>query len=306
MGHINFKEFELSDKAILEPVLKNFSPLCLSGFTFASLITWSPIYKYKWTLTVGNTLLISTSPNFESNTHLLQPQGNFSPACQNNLLDYCASLDYPLKLFGVSKKFLERTPEFSSHFEFVDDPGLYNYIYLTEDLAFLKGRKFQKKRNLIAQAEKLYTFTQEPVTMDNVMECIQILDDIEKEFPANGDIHLLNEKVVLDVTLRNFEFLKQQGILIRVDGRPVAFSVFEELNPKTAVIHFEKAIRDFKGLYQIINQESAKKIHEQGYEFINREEDLNVEGLRQAKLSYNPVDMCAAYILIYKNKDKLA
>jgi hypothetical protein len=89
--------------------------------------------------------------------------------------------------------------------------------------------------------------------------------------------------------------------MIRVGGEPVAFSIFERQNLDTAVVHFEKALREFKGLYQMINRETARAIAAAGYHLINREEDLNRPGLRQAKLSYFPLEIYPMFDLMLNN-----
>jgi hypothetical protein len=108
------------------------------------------------------------------------------------------------------------------------------------------------------------------------------------------------ELAALECTLRHFVEFDQQGILISVEGRPVAFSIYEAINPATVAIHFERALRSYKGLYQVVNWEAAKVIEAQGFEFINREEDLGDPGLRDAKLSYHPIEVVPAYEMTFK------
>jgi hypothetical protein len=109
----------------------------------------------------------------------------------------------------------------------------------------------------------------------------------------------------LDFILNHFSQFKEEGILIRVDGKPVAFSIYEPLNPSTCVVHFEKAMREYKGLYQLVNRETAKQIMSKGCKNINREEDLGIEGLRKAKLSYYPLELCPAHALVFVNRKVL-
>jgi len=127
-----------------------------------------------------------------------------------------------------------------------------------------------------------------------------VLDSIMKEEHLVPDGMLGRELAALEYTLKHFEELQQQGLLITVDGKPVAFSIFEPINPSTVAIHFERALRSYKGLYQVINWETAKVIAEQGFEYINREEDLGDPGLRDAKLSYHPIQIIPAYELTFK------
>ena len=85
-----------------------------------------------------------------------------------------------------------------------------------------------------------------------------------------------------------------------MDGRAAAFSIYEPISPTTIAIHFERALRSYKGLYQVINWETAKVAAAQGFELINREEDLGDEGLRDAKMSYHPIEIAPAYELTYQ------
>ena len=117
---------------------------------------------------------------------------------------------------------------------------------------------------------------------------------------AINDPTLQAELSALDFSMRHFDELEQSGMMIRIDGVASAFSMFERLNTETAVIHFEKARREFKGLYQMINRETSRMIRDAGYRSINREEDLGKDGLRQAKLSYSPVEIYPVYNLTLK------
>ena len=92
-----------------------------------------------------------------------------------------------------------------------------------------------------------------------------------------------------------------KGGLIRIDGKPVAFSIGEEVNPRGVVVHFEKALDGYNGLYPAINREFAARALS-GYEYINREEDMGIEGLRKAKLSYYPAILLEKYMAVPKGE----
>jgi hypothetical protein len=111
------------------------------------------------------------------------------------------------------------------------------------------------------------------------------------------DPSLRAELDALDFTMRHLRELEQDGIVIRIDGMPVAFSVYERLDAEVTAVHFEKADRAYKGLFQVVNRESARRIEASGARLINREEDVGDEGLRQAKLSYHPLEILPVYHL---------
>lgn len=270
-------------------------PQPLTGYTFATLAAWNQFFHYHVSFAEPETLLISCVHDPDPHTHLLQPVGLFSPAAAQKLLQAAAALDYPLKIIGVSDSFLKEHADFAASFTVREDRALSNYLYSAEALASLSGRKYSKKRNLISQAKSLYAWSCRTLTSSLTGYCFEVLDSILKEEQPVVEGMLQRELAALQCTLRHFDELEQQGLLLSVDERPVAFSIYEPINPTTVAIHFERALRAYKGLYQVINWETAKVVAAQGYAFINREEDLGDKGLRAAKMSYYPVEILPAY-----------
>ncbi|HSW39972.1 MAG TPA: phosphatidylglycerol lysyltransferase domain-containing protein, partial [Acidobacteriota bacterium] len=240
--------------------------------------------------------------DLDPDTHLLQPVGVFPPEAKSALLETASRLTYPLRIVGVCERFLEENLDFVRAFTVNEDQAASNYLYRAKDLAKLSGRKYAKKRNLISQAKSQYKWNARLLTPDLTPLCFQVLDTIIEEEHPDVEGMLERELAALERTLRNLEELEQQGLLIIVDDRPVAFSIFEAISPDTVAIHFERALRACKGLYQIINWEAAKVIEARGFGFINREEDLGDAGLRDAKMSYHPVKIIPSYELVYKHR----
>jgi hypothetical protein len=294
-----FKPIELNQRRLLSGFLAR-HPQPLSGFTFATLATWQSIFEYGWIFAEAETLLISCILEPDRHRHIMQPVGPLSSAVQNKLLQEAASLPYPLRIVGVGEAFLEENTEFVNRFSVFEDLAASNYLDPADSLARLPGRKYAKKRNLLAQAQGLYSWTREPLAGTNVDACFDILNSIQEEEQPEIDINLQQELIALDYTFRHFDALGQDGLLLRVNGRPVAFSIYEAISPTTVAIHFERALRSHKGLYQVINWETARVIAGREYEFINREEDLGSPGLRDAKRSYNPIKLVPAYELTFK------
>jgi hypothetical protein len=276
-------------------------PQPLSGFTFASFASWLPIFQYEWTKLESGAMLISCLVGPEQRRHLIQPIGSLSPAERSQLADAARGLPYPLKIVGVCEEFLQAEPGWGDHFTLVEDTSASNYIYLSDMLSRLPGRKYARKRNLLSQAQALYHWTTEPITESVTEACREVLQRIQDEEKPELDTNLQQELAALERTLYLWQALRQQGILLRVEEQPVAFSIFEPIAHDTVAVHFERAVRSYKGLYQVINWESARIIAAQEFTFINREEDLGSPGLREAKRSYVPVKMVPAYELTLRS-----
>lgn len=172
-----------------------------------------------------------------------------------------------------------------------------DYIYLTEKLSTLAGKKLSRKRNHIHQFEKKYLdFSYEELTLQNLSLVKKIEEkwlDENRDFASASGIlaDLEAEKKIIFFALDNFEvFSKSCGMtggILFVSGKPVAFCMASILSQKVMDVHFEKCLSGFDrdGGYTVINNEFSKTV---GTEFLNREEDLGLEGLRKAKLSYFP------------------
>lgn len=298
-----FLPVSLGDNKKLSDFLIRY-PQRLTGYTFATLVAWQPFFRYGWTFAGPETLLISCFLDPDPQPHLLQPIGPLPSEIAQELIKNAAALPYTLKIIGVSDQFMNENAVFAKSFDACEDRAVSNYLYGAEALAKLRGRKYAKKRNLIAQARGLYRWSGQKLTSSLISSCFAVLDSIVNEEHPQVEGMLKRELSALECTLRYFDEFSQQGLLITVDTRPVAFSIFEAISPTTVAIHFERALRSYKGLYQIINRETAKIIAVQGFKYINREEDLGDPGLRDAKMSYHPKEIIPAYELSFKKTAK--
>lgn len=183
-------------------------------------------------------------------------------------------------------------------------PELGDYIYLTENLANLPGKKFSKKRNHIHQFVKKYPeYRFEILGLDNLESAMQVeekwfIESSERVEQKDFSEDLQIERAIIKNALDNFEYFSRvcgmSGGIVFVQDFPVAFCLSSRLSPDVTDIHFEKCLSAFAkdGGYAVINNEFAKTI---STKYINREEDLGVEGLRKAKLSYYPEKILDKY-----------
>ena len=190
----------------------------------------------------------------------------------------------PLLLRPLSPQESERINRLYPDAEFTSPRSLHDYIYLQSDLATLGGNRFHQKRNHVNNFKKKYDWEYVSITPEKI--------DFLKEVAAHlfaVDSRLPDEYAAICDILEHFDELELKAGVLLVEGTPVAYSIGEVMSPDTAVIHIEKADRSFDGAYAMINQLFSAEFDECIY--INREEDMGIPGLRQAKSSYHPVKM---------------
>ena len=192
-----------------------------------------------------------------------------------------------LKMTGVIKEETEYLQQhFPDVFQIETDRDDYDYIYNTQDLIHLSGKKYHGKRNHIARFKDT-PWAYEEMGEENLEECQQMLAIWKQKRDDKWDDLMEEEYHVVQKALREFGRLDLQGGLIRQKGEVVAFTMGEPLTKDTYVVHFEKAFPEIQGAYPIINQQFVEHTC-QAYAYVNREEDDGEEGLRRAKLSYHP------------------
>jgi hypothetical protein len=188
------------------------------------------------------------------------------------------------------------------HFVFTEDRDYADYIYLRTDLATLTGKKFQAKRNHVNKFRNTYpNYEYRPITLDRIAECRELEAEWCRVNNCEQQEGTGNERRALLYALDHFEELGLTGGILHVDGQIVAFSFGMPINHETFGVHVEKADTTVDGAYAMINREFASRIPEQ-YIYVNREEDLGIEGLRKAKLSYQPVTILKKYMACLKEQ----
>jgi uncharacterized protein len=184
------------------------------------------------------------------------------------------------------------------------DPGLllvpdlnhFEYVYRAADLAELPGKSYIKIRNQIKKFRKNFLHEIEPITPRNREEVMEFLMKWCEWKGCEDNFVLAHEIDAVFYAIEHFTELPLRGLLIRVDSQIGAISLFERLNTDTALIHFEKGLPDCEGIYKAINANTAEVLAGE-VEYINRESDLGVSGLREAKLRYHPHHMIEVYSL---------
>lgn len=181
---------------------------------------------------------------------------------------------------------------YPGQFRFHPDRDSCDYIYNIEDLAQLKGRKYQKKRNHLNRFQQQHPNCHiVPITEENlgdVEEMVASWYETRQAADPNNDFHL--EKKALQRAFSHMDQLELEGVCLMEDGKVLAMAMGSFLSENIFDIHFEKALEDVDGAYPAINQGFAAHLHSKypQLQYLNREDDMGIPGLRKAKLSYYP------------------
>ncbi|MEI3220071.1 MAG: phosphatidylglycerol lysyltransferase domain-containing protein [Lachnoclostridium sp.] len=291
MIELNFKRAELEDKELISHYFKHHTSRSCER-TFVNVYLWSRHYKVQFAI-VENALVFKSED--DGRLSFAFPAGepeNIKKALAV-LKQYSEERGYPFSLYNVTPDNFERLEEwYPGRFQIEYSEADADYVYESEKLATLSGKKLHGKRNHINKFKAVYEgrWSYESITRENVEECFQMALKWRNQNGCEDDIEKNAEMCVTLNSLRLFEELELVGGLIRVDGEIVAFSIGEPICSDTFVVHIEKAYADVPGAYTMINQQFVE--HEcMAYKYVNREEDTGEEGLRKAKRSYRPVFM---------------
>ncbi|MBW7957670.1 MAG: DUF2156 domain-containing protein [Deltaproteobacteria bacterium] len=183
----------------------------------------------------------------------------------------------------------ERAKELSAlGFSVAEDRDNFDYLYSREELSKLAGRRYHRKKNLVNYFTGRYRYEARPLLPEHRKDALRVLDEWRAGEAGPGDYEAAKEGLELS------EELGLCGGIYFVEARPAAYTLGEELNSNTFVIHFEKGVPGFKGLLQFVNRSFASILPDK-YRLINREQDLGLNGLRKAKTSYRPVGFVKKY-----------
>lgn len=292
---LEFKKPEITDKQWVNDCLVHANSMNCE-YTFGNLFIWSSAYSTE-ICRYMDFLICRWGKDDDINYSLPLGEGNFTDAV-SAIIDCAKSNGETPVIYGITEGYLGLMQEaFTGKFTYKYDEGNNDYIYSTEKMASLSGKKYHGKRNHITNFKKNNPdWSFEKISKDNIDECLALHSKwIENKDPDDEDYSLEFEAV--KKAFEYFDELDMVGGLIRVNGEVIAYTLGEpQMNGHCFVSHFEKAPADMIGAYPIINQEFTKNCLMQ-YEYVNREEDLGIEGLRKAKQSYHPeiwLEKCTA------------
>lgn len=295
---MEFKKLTLEDKKIFDKYIYPYKFLSCE-YSFTTLYIWKDACDVKFTI-YKNALIIKKK-DFEGNYYFMKPLGYKDEDLQDiikTLLEYKTKHNMKYIFKDLEEEFVEKIKKFccddAKKACIKEDRDNFDYLYEAEKLASLSGKKLHSKKNHYNSFAKSYEYDIKRIEKSDVIE--DVLKFIDYWYKENEDKYLYYEMLATKDILKNFHMFNLRGIAIYVEDKVVAFSIGEKLNDDLAVIHIEKADTSYNGVYSFINKTFIETCFSD-VKIINREQDLGIEGLRKAKMSYQPFKLEKKYIL---------
>lgn len=310
---ISFKEIEIEDKVWVDRLL-SYSDYRATEFCFSVLFIWKEIFctrigRYK------DFFIVRFCPQESVEGKKVR---YFFPAGRGDykkvielMMEDARSLGSDFTLVSVlneQKEILESN--FPGLFKFTPTRNSYDYIYSSQNLITLKGKKYQSKRNFVSRFKSNNNWSYEAISPSNIAQCMEMSKEWCSLYGCGNDLSMAQESCSVNSALNNFEALGLKGGLLRVDDKVVAFTIGEIINSDTMLVHIEKAFAHITGAYPAISQmflqhQMAKPYtqgsepapEEIGFAYVNREDDAGDENLRNAKLQYHPLFLIEKYLV---------
>lgn len=297
----------IENRGIIEEYLNGYE-YRTSGLSFTSLYMWRDINQFSWEI-VGDYMCLSGVSHLELEEGIELPfmfppltrTGGYDSKSLRETILKCKEMfedkGYPFSLRLVPVHMLDIIKEACPEINFEDDRPNYDYIYRVQDLVELKGRAYHSKKNHLNYFKKTYQYQYAELTSDMADEVMKFISDFnrKKEIPPHEMELLVMEEEAMEDVFRNLEKVGYIGGAILIEGNIEAVAVGGMLGSDTVTEHVEKANTDFRGLYQLMLNEFCRHVSSRA-EYLNREEDMDIENLRKSKLSYKPVELLEKYI----------
>ena len=290
---LQFKPLTLSDRDIFHKYIYPYNfETC--EYSFINLLMWKNACDIQYA--IFKDILIIKKIDFDGSSHFMQPikynKENLEEIVELlNQYKKENEMDYLFK--DAETNFIYDFREvFGDKYEIQEDRDNFDYIYESQKLVSLSGKELHKKKNHLNYFIKNIEHQDVDLTQDLTKPCLIAAREWCCKNFCRG--YLLSELRAIEELLMNKEDLNLIGMAVYINGKISAFSLGEIVNKDMAIIHVEKADSDIRGLYNYINKAFVEK-YLKHIPYINREQDLGIEGLRAAKLSYAPYGFAKKY-----------
>lgn len=295
---ISFKPIDLNTKDLYQHYYQQIHNE-VSELTFTNLYMWRNKYHFKYAV-IGDYFWILNETD-DGRWFFSPPIGDYNDDLEKSIIllqAYLINEGHPFIIKKAGTQVLEQLLQLDGFkIEHQANLDAFDYIYDFESLCELKGNAYHKKRNHVNKFLKTYNDWQylplSEAHLEDVHHCLNLWCQTHE---CHADPELQQEHQAILDALKHFEHLDFEGGLIQIDGMTEAFTLAEKLNSTTLVIHIEKANTEYHGLYNMINREYLMNTALKA-QYVNREQDLGIPGLRKSKLSYHPIKMIEKHVI---------
>lgn len=292
---LEFHPITIEDRPRLGEILKS-APDRGCEYTFGNLFIWKDTYDTQVAYSGDGLAVVRFTE--EPHAYLFPVgEGDVGSAVED-MLKQSASLGGHFRIIAARPEDVELLHGlFPGRFKSHASRDFAEYVYNSDDLISLKGKKYHSKRNHISRFEaenEGYGFVE--ITKDNISLAERMNEEWYTQNIGYDPEGLAHEKRASQLAFENFDELGFKGGMTVTSAGVVAFSIGEEINADTFCVHFEKARYDVNGAYTVINRDFSRHFCKD-YKYINREDDVGDEGLRRSKLSYNPVKLLEKHVV---------
>lgn len=274
----------MADKPLLDRICDDLQPR-VSELTFAGLYLFRTAHDYHLTV-VGDSIVV-LGAGYDNVRYFLPP------LCGDIQKALATLFANTLIMYGADEPFADRYLT-GDNVIISEERASFDYLYLREELATLPGNRFHKKKNRINYFTARHQYEISPYSERYYHGCLDLLNSWVHVAEGTSNRLLDLEVAATSEALHCRVELGLEGVVVIVDGLVAGFALGERLNRETAVCHFEKADPFKEGLSQLLNREFARLFFTD-CRYLNREQDLGEPGLRNAKLSYHPIELIKKY-----------
>lgn len=295
MSKLMFLQPQIEDYERIKNMLSDSGEFSCT-LSFATLMIWREMTNYE-IATHNGSLFIKMTDSNGMQTFSLPIGGDFEAGMQA-LVEHTKEYNIDLRLWTFEGKAFDKFCSlYKDDYIFEETRDWFEYIYSREKLAELSGKKYHAKRNHISAFTKMYNWEYHPLCQENVEDAKALLLQWYKE---NPDKYSEIEKKGAFMLLDNLDVFNVKGALVSVDGTFMAFTMGCPINDDVFDVVIEKALVQYVGAYPFINNIFVRNELGQ-YKYVNREDDMGLEGLRKAKLSYYPEILLKKHICVHKS-----